>query len=334
MRFREHPFTFAGIRVGLFWLILLLGKEGFAADPGAPYLPDLAPSDQKAGSVLIYNLYTSDLTSPATHNTRISVTNTSATIPVAVHLFFVDGVSRSIADFVICLTPNQTISYETVELDPSTEGYILAVAVDLNGLPIIHNFLIGDAYVKYGSGHQACLSAMGVAARAMPSVPSLSVMVDLAFDDVHYEQLPAVLAIDNIPSRINNNDTMVVINRLSGDLSLGMSELGAVFGLLYNDVESSHSYNVSSPRSQLRYQMTNLMPRTTPRFTTVIPDGRTGWSRLYAVPTAAISGVVLIHHPGSLGAPNAFTGGHNLHHLARISTTISMPVYPINCFTR
>lgn len=334
MRFREHPFTFAGIRVGLFWLILLLGKEGFAADPGAPYLPDLAPSDQKPGSVLIYNLYTSDVTSPASHNTRLAITNTAAMIPVAVHLFFVDGVSRSIADFVVCLTPNQTISYETAELDPSSEGYILAVAVDLNGLPIVHNFLIGDAYIKYGSGHQAALSAMGVAARTMPQMSSLSIAVDLAFDDIQYDRLPAVLAIDNIPSRVNNNDTMVIINRLGGDMALAASELGAVFGLLYNDVENSHSYTFSSPRTQLRYQMTNLMPRTTPRFTTVISDGRTGWSKFYSVPTAAITGVVLTYHPGSPGAPNAFVGGHNLHHLTRTSTTISIPVYSISCFNR
>jgi hypothetical protein len=334
MRPKGHSLTLTSLRAGLFWLILLLAKEGLAADPGAPYQPDQASSDQKAGSVLIYNLYTSDVTSPATHNTRITITNTSAMVPVAVHLFFVDGVSRSIANFAVCLTPNQTISYETVELDPSTEGYIFAVAVDLNGLPIVHNFLIGDMFVKYGSGHQAGLSAMGVAARGMPQMSSLSVSVDLAFDDLQYDQLPAVLAADNIPSRVNNNDTMIVINRLGGDLVLGTSALGAVFGLLYNDVENSHSYTLTSSRTQLRYQMTNLMPRTTPRFTTVIPDGRTGWSKFYSVPTAAISGVVLTYHPGSLGAPNAFTGGHNLHHLTRTSAMFSIPVYPISCFTR
>jgi len=334
MRSKGHSLTFTSLRAGLFWLVLLLGGKGFAADPGSPYLPDQAPSDQKPGSVLIYNLYTSDVTSPAIHNTRIAITNTSAMIPVAVHLFFVDGVSRSIADFVVCLTPNQTISYETAELDPSTEGYILAVAVDRNGLPIVHNFLIGDAFVKYASGHQAGLAAMGVAARAMPQMSSLSVAVDLAFDDLQYEQLPAVLAIDNILSRVSGNDTLVVINRLGGDMGLGATELGPVFGLLYNDVENSHSYTFSSPRTQLRYQMTNLMPRTTPRFTTVIPEGRSGWSKLYAVPTAAITGVALTYHPGSLGAPNAFMGGHNLHHLTRTNATIRIPVYPISCFSR
>lgn len=334
MRSRDHSLTFAGLRAVLCWLLLVLAGQGRAADPGAPYLPDKASSDQKAGSVLIYNLYTSDATSPASHNTRISITNTSPLIPVAVQLFFVDGVSRSIANFTICLTPNQTISYEMAELDPSTEGYILAVAVDLNGLPILHNFLIGDAFVKYGSGHMAGLAALGVSAHAMPQMSSLSVAVDLVFDDQQYDQLPAVLAVDNIASRINNNDTMIVINRIGGDMAMGASALGPIFGLLYNDVESSFSYTISSPRSQLRYQMTNLMPRTTPRFTTVIPDGRTGWSKFYAVPTAAITGVVLSYHPGSMGAPNAFTGGHNLHHLTRTSSTISIPVYPVSCFGR
>jgi hypothetical protein len=334
MRCRNQKPSLAWQATGLLCAVLWLTGRGLAADPGVPFPSDTLSSGQKAGSVLVYNLYTSDATSPASHNSRISITNTSATIPVAVHLFFVDGVSRSVADFMVCLTANQTINYETAELDPSTEGYILAVAVDLNGLPIVHNFLIGDAYIKYGSGHMAGISAVAVAARAMPAMSAMAVAVDLAFDDQQYERLPAVLAIDNIPSRVSNNDTMVVINRLGGNLAVSMTELGSVFGLLFNDVENSFSYSLFSPRSQFRYQMTNLAPRTTPRFTTVIPDGRSGWSKFYAVPTAAITGVVLNYHPGSLGAPNAFTGGHNLHHLSRTSTTMSMPVYPVSCFGR
>ncbi|MDQ3009490.1 MAG: ExeM/NucH family extracellular endonuclease, partial [Acidobacteriota bacterium] len=54
-------------------------------------------SDQKAGSVLIYNVYTSS-TNPIRQNTRISLTNINQTLPAFVHLFFVDGTSCSVAD--------------------------------------------------------------------------------------------------------------------------------------------------------------------------------------------------------------------------------------------
>src|SRR5581483_552381 len=46
-------------------------------------------SDDRAGSVLIFPIYTSSLTNPAVENTRINITNTDNGASAFVHLFFV-----------------------------------------------------------------------------------------------------------------------------------------------------------------------------------------------------------------------------------------------------
>ena len=126
------------------------------ADPATSEL-----SDQKPGSVLIYNIYTSNATSPESQDTRINLTNIDPTRSAIVKLFFVDGASCSVADSFICLTPNQTASFRASDLDPDATGYIVAVAVDNQGCPINFNNLIGDAYVKFSTGHAANLAAEG-----------------------------------------------------------------------------------------------------------------------------------------------------------------------------
>src|SRR5262245_5487461 len=73
--------------------LLVVSTAAFAADPGLPVPAASEASDQKAGSLLIYNAYTSSATNANTANTRINITNTndSARGNVFVHLFFVDG---------------------------------------------------------------------------------------------------------------------------------------------------------------------------------------------------------------------------------------------------
>src|SRR5262245_55052246 len=101
--------TFARIGLSLLALFVLAGAA-LAADPGIPYPSTSEASDQKAGSLLFYNAYTSSASAPDTANTRVNITNTSSVFPVSVHLFFVDGTTCSVADSFICLTANQTAS--------------------------------------------------------------------------------------------------------------------------------------------------------------------------------------------------------------------------------
>jgi hypothetical protein len=102
-------------------------------------------SNQQAGSLLFYNLYSSNGTAPNTQNTRVSITNINPNLPIAVHLFFVDGAACSIADSLLYLTANQTASFLASDIDPGTSGYIIAVVSDLlTGCPVNFNYLIGD----------------------------------------------------------------------------------------------------------------------------------------------------------------------------------------------
>ncbi|MGH9768827.1 MAG: hypothetical protein ACREAB_15455, partial [Blastocatellia bacterium] len=62
--------------LALFALVMISASAN-AADPGLLFPPTSEVSDQKAGSVLFYNFYTSGATSGNTQNTRINITNTS-----------------------------------------------------------------------------------------------------------------------------------------------------------------------------------------------------------------------------------------------------------------
>ncbi len=311
---------------------LVMATNAFAADPGIPFPVDGAVNDQKAGSILIYNVYISSPTSPASENTRISITNVSDSRAASVHLFFIDGATCSPADSIVCLTPRQTSVFRASDFDPGTMGYIVAVAIDGNGCPAIHNALIGDEYVKFASGHAANLQAESVAAKSVPVCNDTDTTATLNFNGVQYDQLPQTLALDNIASRVDNNDTLLILNRVSGNLGIGADALGAVTGLLYNDQENAYSFSFSSSQCQVKFSINNTTPRTAPRFTTVVPSGRSGWMKFFNYSGAPLLGAVINLNPGAGASPTAFNYGHNLHKLKLSpSSSVLIPVFPPNC---
>ena len=310
---------------------LFSANPAFGADPGVAAETGGVVSDQKAGSILIFNIYTSDATDIENQNTKFAITNTAYLTSVSVQVFMIDSLSGAAASFSFCLTQSQTISFESVDLDPNTEGYAIVVAIDSNGAPLLHNHLVGDLYIKFSSGHQAGLGAVAVAAKSVPAVSSGDSQVDLDFNGTGYDRLPLTLAIDNVPSRVNNNETILFINRAGGDLSTGVTEIGNMFGLLFNDAEVAHSFSLYSARSQFKITLNANNPRTTPRFMTVVPDGRSGWLKIYSVQNRAIIGAMLNFNSGTFGVPNSFSGGHNLHVLTTTSARMTIPVFPGIC---
>jgi hypothetical protein len=317
--------------------MMVMSAAAFAADPGLPLPVTSEASDQKAGSLLYYNAYTSSATNANTANTRINITNTSTAFGVAVHLFFVDGTTCSIADSYICLTPNQTASFLTSDVDPGVSGYIVALATDSNGLPAFFNFLIGDEYVKYATGHSANLGAIAFAKLNRANVVSTDgVLAALFFDGLNlagsYNRAPRVVAIDSLGSRADGNDTLLILNRVGGNLATGAGTLGALFGILYDDAETAFSFTFSTSTCQFRSTISSSFPRTTPRVETVIPAGRSGWMKLYSQSDIGLLGAVINNNPNAGTAAGSFSGGHNLHHLTLSgAANLTIPVFPPSC---
>lgn len=316
-----------------FFALALMSVASLAADPGAPYPATSEVSDQKAGSILIYNIYTSAASGGNTQNARISITNTSSTSPAFVHLFFVsDGCN--VADSYICFTPNQTASFLASDVDPGIKGYIVAVATDFNGCPTQHNFLIGDEYVKFSSGHAANLGAEAFAKVTPGALACAADQSDagLVFG-VDYNKAPRVLAASNIPSRLDGNDTMVIINRIGGFLSTGAFTTGTLFGLMYDDAESAYSFSITGG-CQVMGNLSDSFPRVAPRFTTIIPQGRSGWMKIYNnIADVGLLGAIINFNANAGSQPGAFNGGRNLHKLTLTTgnATYTIPIFPPSC---
>jgi len=260
-----------------------------------------------------------------------------------VHLFFVDGATCSVADSYVCLTANQTVSFLASDLDPGVTGYLIALAVNAEGCPVRHNFLIGDVYVKFSTGHAGNLGAEAFAAQyeTFAGCNATSSTATLVFEAPgvadSYNRLPRTVAVDNVPDSPGNNNMLLILNRIGGNLGIGAGTLGSIAGILYDDGENGFSFSFTSGACQFRSTLSNNFPRTAPRFETIIPAGRSGWMKLSADNAAAgLLGATINNNLNSASASHAFNGAHNLHHLTQNNTgggavSLTIPVFPSGC---
>jgi hypothetical protein len=301
--------------------------------------------------VLVYNLYASSSTDPSKENSRINITNTNDSQGIFVHLFFVDGASCAVADSYICLSKSQTTSILASDVDPDVRGYIVAVAVRGDGLPVDFDYLIGDEYVKLASGHAANLGAEAIEAifftldlngdgdfvdtvngvREEDWRPTVTADMTsaLIFNGKGYGALPRVLALDSIASPRDGNNTLLVVNRIGGSLLSGAGSIGSIFGILFDELEAGYSYQIAGG-CQLRASLSDSFPRTTPRLTNIIPAGSTGWTKFWATADVALLGAAI--NLNNSASATSFNGGHNLHKLTYTTNgSYTIPVFTAMC---
>lgn len=284
---------------------------------------------QKPGSVLFYNIYTSTSYNTALSDTLISITNTAANEDIRVHLFFIDSFSCQVADSFIYLTRSQTTRFMASDVDPDVRGWLMAVAVNENGVPTRHDHLIGSLKVKQALGptatatHTFDLAALAFAKKnaQTPVLTAEGFAAQLTFDGgttgSSYEQLPGELAIDNFESPATADTRMIIYSPLTS--LYGQSAFGGrLFIIYFDELENPFSAMVGmNCWLQGRLTMIRNLPLR-------IPVGQTGWARI--VGYRDDERIPLL---GSVMRAAEFSGGHNMHHLALFpSFTMTVPVFP------
>ncbi len=314
---------------------------GCGSTTTVPVKTAIIPSDDKLGSFLFYPLYASDAGSPGQENTLMTLTNRSEDKSVNVHIFFVEGDTGKAQDFYVCLLPTRHTNFLASEYDPGIKGYVIAVAVNKDGIPIDFNFLFGSSAVKLKTGHQAILNAISFASlRVDPaSINTDDQLATLNFDGVNYDLAPRVLGIDNFPSPADGNSMMLVMDRFGGNLADvnqdgtphtgGVGTIGALTAVFYNDLEQPFNVSLIGNTAQQRNVLRDGYPRMLPLFSKVITQGHSGWMRLNSIEGNAIVGAAINYNAKTLQ-----NHGHNLHQLAltdKASFIIPIIASPLAC---
>ncbi|MFN0088386.1 MAG: HYR domain-containing protein [Blastocatellia bacterium] len=170
--------------------------------PGVPQVGSNAPrgasGSTKPGSILFFPKYTSDSSAPDQVNTLLTVTNTNPRDAISVRVFFVHDCL--IEELSFPLVANQSRTLVASRESAGQTGYAIAMAINSQGLPTQFNWLIGNANLRDGRGHEASYNAYGAAKRSGGPVAfnDGAQSADLVFDDVEYDRLPKRVAIDSV----------------------------------------------------------------------------------------------------------------------------------------
>ncbi len=291
--------------------------EKFGCGATSPQL-----SDQKAGSLLVFPYYISKAAEQK--DTRLTISNIG-TQQTIVHLFFIDGASCQQADQYLCLTPNASFAFKTSEYDPETTGWVLAVAVNAQGLPIQNNALIGNAFVKDGDyvdnyGAEAFRTSANTPANTGGLTATLVFNGNLAYDSV-----PNQFAVE-IQSSLDAAGQKIVTVGLSGDLTTsrlsGAAQVGT--GQVFNGNEKP--FGSFSAWLQESCQASALISTTSPRvpngLASMIPAGQVGTLKFNV---GAAVGLLLTPRTAT------WKGIRTLHKTQTVATMLTIPIFVPVC---
>ncbi|MFN0121761.1 MAG: Ig-like domain repeat protein, partial [Blastocatellia bacterium] len=307
---------------------------------GITSIPPAAASeagDQRAGSVLLYQLYTSAALNQIAHNTQLSLTNTDETRVALVQVFLVDGASGVADPHVVSLTPGQTSVLNTGALDPGATGFAIAVATDPGtGSPVSFNALVGEANIKTADGLFATLPAQAIAALYTGGLSTWSqgqTAATLVFDGneasgTSYQRLPHTLAAPLLPARGDGNRSSLVLNRIGGALNTNAPAIGREGGALYDITGGGYGFGFAAATPQLFRQLgQNQFPHLTPGYNTLLSAGSYGWMELASGEDSALTGALLNFNPSAASNGNAHNSAVNLRVVSlRPHTTLTVPV--------
>lgn len=274
-------------------------------------------SDQKAGSMLVFPYYTAANQS----NTRIQITNVGVP-PVKVHILLMDKSCQQL-DYYTCITPNGSVIEKASNLDPDNAGYIIVLAVNDTGQPIIANRLIGNAFVNDGEyvGNYGAEAFWG-GAEYVPSEVANNAKTDTANLTL---KAPCEFAVE-IQSPKDAVQRVIVaglrgnVNTMSVD---GTAQVGT--GFVYNAQEQGGSFQKLLTGSCFSdVVITNTFPRVPTTLGTLINMGNAGHLRF-----SIGAGVGLL-----LTAQNSLSkyyGIRTLHKIKTTQVTLTVPVFMPTC---
>ncbi|NDD64184.1 MAG: hypothetical protein EBZ36_09435 [Acidobacteria bacterium] len=341
-RYYRRAAATAGILIGLTILIQTWSLTNASAvqssnqpiiGPGIPQSgsnsPQSALSNLKAGSVLFFPSYVSSISDPSQVNTIVTLTNTNPRDGVTVRLAWIHDCE--VKNTFVTLAGNQTQTVLASLENPGKTGYIMAMAVNPNGIPTQFNWLIGSASLRNEQGNTATYNAVSVARRAGGAAPSsTSAVVPLVFNDQQYDRLPEQVALDHLQNQdpaksVASGDTvktMITLISPLSDLTGGVAEPIRLTSILYD--KSGRPYpQATNGTCAINRTASELW--TDPALADIVSPERPGWARF-----AAETGTRALPLLGLSLSTVAMPGTANIRHMQvmrRLDTfTISVPV--------
>lgn len=284
--------------------------------PAANQIINAQVSAQKAGAVLVFPYYISKAAEKK--DTRLSISNVG-TAQTYAHIFFIDGTSCNQADQFLCLTPNASVSFKASEYDPEATGWLLAVAVDANGVPVRNNSLIGNAFVQDGN-YADNYSAESFAANSPALAAVTTNTATLFFDGSSYDAVPGQFSVE-IQSPLDAVGQKIVTVGMSGDLTTGRmtgaAQVGTGLAINGNEKPFASFSAFLSGNCQAIGIINAAHPRVPNSLGTMIPPGQAGTLKFNV---GAAVGLLLTPRPAT------WHGIRALHKTALTTATITMPI--------